>query len=139
MSARTTYDASALRRLLRYLAGSLDVELRLSLESELNLDMPLEVQAVSDALWAPSPDRRSTSGGTLWLCGFLLRGYAATQVVLACSSCEAELYGLNTVVQQACLARSILTELGATVTITAYSDSTGTCAVTGRRTWTSSI
>jgi hypothetical protein len=76
---------TALKRILRYLCGSLDygLLLRPSLTSELVV--------YTDVDWADCPDtRRSTSGYAVFLSTNLVSWVAKRQPIVSCSSAEAE-------------------------------------------------
>eukprot|EP00972_Heterocapsa_arctica_P028274 4157785-Heterocapsa_arctica.AAC.1 len=57
---------------------------------EVDDEMEENIHAVSDANWATGEGRRSTSGGTVWMRGFLLGHWCRTQPTIALSTCEAE-------------------------------------------------
>jgi hypothetical protein len=128
VSGPTGVHWATLKRVLRYVQATLDMVFEL----EVSDTEPMEIKAVVDASWAPPPDRKSTSGGTLWLQGFSLAHWSRTQAVIAQSSCEAELMGLNTGAVEAKLLQTLLGEMGLTVPIVLYSDSTSGVATTAR-------
>ena len=64
-----------MKRLLRYVKGTMNAELELKLTEALET----EVCAKVDASWASGQDCRSTSGGTLWLGGWLISHWSRTQ------------------------------------------------------------
>eukprot|EP00972_Heterocapsa_arctica_P032451 4780787-Heterocapsa_arctica.AAC.1 len=88
----TEHDAGMLKRLLRYVRGTMNMELCQRIDNS----NPTEVLGHVDASWASSIDRRSTSGGAIWLQGCLLTHWSRTQPTIAQSTCEAELAALNT-------------------------------------------
>eukprot|EP00972_Heterocapsa_arctica_P057199 8440270-Heterocapsa_arctica.AAC.1 len=65
-----------------------------------------------DASWASGVDRRSVSGGAIWLHGFLLQHWSRTQATIAQSTCEAELAALNTGAMEMKLVQTLCFEIG---------------------------
>ncbi|GJT90366.1 ribonuclease H-like domain-containing protein [Tanacetum coccineum] len=94
---------SALKRILRYVRGTLDYGLQLFSSSTTNL------VAYSDADWAGCPTtRRSTSGYCVFLGNNLL---SKRQPTLSRSSAEAEYRGVANAVAETCWLQNILREL----------------------------
>lgn len=81
----------ALKRCIRYLAGTMDDTL--ALRSTCG-DIPLN--AHSDANWAGLADRKSVSGAVIYINGALVMSFSRTHNTRATSSCESELYALGT-------------------------------------------
>ncbi|GJZ83167.1 ribonuclease H-like domain-containing protein [Tanacetum coccineum] len=97
---------SALKRILRYVCGTLDYGLQLFSSSTTDL------VAYSDADWAGCPTtRRSTSGYCVFLGNNLLSWSAKRQPTLSRSSVEAEYRGVANVVAETCWLRNLLREL----------------------------
>ncbi|GJS93029.1 ribonuclease H-like domain-containing protein [Tanacetum coccineum] len=97
---------SALKRILRYVRGTLDYGLQLFSSSTTSL------VAYSDADWAGCPTtRRSTSGYCVFLGNNLLSWSAKRQPTLSRSSAEAEYRGVANVVAETCWLRNLLREL----------------------------
>ncbi|GJQ94001.1 ribonuclease H-like domain-containing protein [Tanacetum coccineum] len=97
---------SALKRILRYVQGTLDYGLQLFSSSTLDL------VAYSDADWAGCPTtRRSKSGYCVFLGNNLLSWYSKRQPTLFLSSAEAEYRGVANVVAETCWLRNLLREL----------------------------
>ncbi|GJR02821.1 ribonuclease H-like domain-containing protein [Tanacetum coccineum] len=97
---------SALKRILRYVCGTLDYELQLFSSSTTDL------VAYSDADWAGCPTtRRSTSGYCVFLGNNLLSWSSKRQPTLSRSSAEAEYRGVANVVAETCWLRNLLREL----------------------------
>ncbi|GJT07254.1 ribonuclease H-like domain-containing protein [Tanacetum coccineum] len=97
---------SALKRILRYVCGTLDYGLQLFSSSTTDL------VAYSDADWAGCPTtRRSTSGYCVFLGNNLLSWSAKRQPTLSRSSAEAEYRGVANVVAETCWLRNLLREL----------------------------
>ncbi|GJU55221.1 ribonuclease H-like domain-containing protein, partial [Tanacetum coccineum] len=97
---------SALKRILRYVRGTLDYGLQLFSSSTTSL------VAYSDADWAGSPTtRRSTSGYCVFLGNNLLSWSSKRQPTLSCSSAEAEYRGVANTVAETYWLWNILREL----------------------------
>ncbi|XP_071713628.1 uncharacterized mitochondrial protein AtMg00810-like [Rutidosis leptorrhynchoides] len=96
----------ALRRILRYIKGSLDQGLHLYKSSSTNL------VSYTDADWAGCPDtRRSTSGYCIYLGDNLISWSSKRQPTISRSSAEAEYRGVANVVSKSCWLRNLLLEL----------------------------
>ncbi|KAJ9547690.1 hypothetical protein OSB04_020233 [Centaurea solstitialis] len=96
----------ALRRILRYIQGTIQFGLHLSSSPSLNL------QAYTDADWGGCPDtRRSTSGYCVFLGDNLISWSSKRQPTLSRSSAEAEYRGVANVVAETCWLRNLLLEL----------------------------
>ncbi|GKE07111.1 ribonuclease H-like domain-containing protein, partial [Tanacetum coccineum] len=97
---------SALKRILRYVRGTLDYGLQLFSSS------PTDLVAYSDADWAGCPTtRRSTSGYCVFLGNNLLSWSSKRQPTLSRSSAEAEYRGVANAVAETCWLRNLLREL----------------------------
>ncbi|GJZ90888.1 ribonuclease H-like domain-containing protein, partial [Tanacetum coccineum] len=97
---------SALKRILRYVRGTLDYGLQLFSSSTIDL------VAYSDADWAGCPTtRRSTSGYCVFLGNNLLSWSSKRQPTLSRSSAEAEYRGVANAVAETCWLRNLLCEL----------------------------
>ncbi|GJW60695.1 ribonuclease H-like domain-containing protein, partial [Tanacetum coccineum] len=97
---------SALRRILRYVRGTLDYGLQLFSSSTTDL------VAYSDADWAGCPTTRgSTSGYCVFLGNNLLSWSSKRQPTLSRSSAEAEYRGVANDVAETCWLRNLLREL----------------------------
>nr|GEV51571.1 ribonuclease H-like domain-containing protein [Tanacetum cinerariifolium] len=96
----------ALKRILRYVRGTLDYELQLFSSSTTNL------VAYSDADWAGClTTRRSTLGYCVFLGNNLLSWSSKRQPTLSRSSAEAEYRGVANAVAETCWLRNLLREL----------------------------
>ncbi|GJX29982.1 ribonuclease H-like domain-containing protein [Tanacetum coccineum] len=96
----------ALKRILRYVWGTLDYGLQLLSSSTSSL------VAYSDADWAGCPTtRRSTSGYCVFLGNNLLSWSVKRQPTLSRSSVEAEYRGVANAVAETCWLRNLLREL----------------------------
>ncbi|GJR70993.1 ribonuclease H-like domain-containing protein [Tanacetum coccineum] len=97
---------SALKRILRYVQGTLNYGLQLFSSSTTYL------VAYSDADWAGCPKtRRSTSGYCVFLGNNLLSWSAKRQPTLSRSSAEADYRGVANAVAETCWLRNLLREL----------------------------
>ncbi|GAU34233.1 hypothetical protein TSUD_210150 [Trifolium subterraneum] len=101
-----TQHMSALKRIIRYIHGTLDFGLHLYPSSISKL------VSYTDADWAGCPDtRRSTSGYCVYLGDNLISWSAKRQHTLSRSSAEAEYRGVANVVSESCWIRNLLLEL----------------------------
>ncbi|GJY44528.1 ribonuclease H-like domain-containing protein [Tanacetum coccineum] len=99
---------TALKRILRYVRGTIDHGLQLHVSSTAQLT------AYTDADWAGCPvTRRSTSGYCVFLGDNLLSWSAKRHVTLSRSSAEAEYRGVANVVAETAWLRNLLLELHA--------------------------
>nr|GEX29814.1 ribonuclease H-like domain-containing protein [Tanacetum cinerariifolium] len=103
---------SALKRILRYVWGTLDYGLQLFASSTTSL------VAYSDADWAGCPiTRRSTSGYCVFLGNNLLSWSSKRQPTLSRSSAKAEYRGVANAVTETCWLRNLLRELHTSLSI----------------------
>nr|GEW35092.1 ribonuclease H-like domain-containing protein [Tanacetum cinerariifolium] len=97
---------TALKRIFRYVRGTLDYGL------QLHVSYTTQLSAYIDADWAGCPiTRRSTSGYCVFLEDNLLSWSAKRQVTLSRSSAEAEYQGVANVVAETAWIRNLLCEL----------------------------
>ncbi|XP_076906863.1 uncharacterized protein LOC143563131 [Bidens hawaiensis] len=97
---------NALKRIIRYLQGTIDHGLHLGPVPNLSL------VAYTDADWAGCPDtRRSTSGYCVYLGDNLISWSSKCQSTISRSSAEAEYRGVANVVADICWLRNLLLEL----------------------------
>ncbi len=128
VSKPTAQDVACLKRVLRYLAGTLDAEMVLRCGEE-----PV-IECFVDASWASDPSMKSTSGGLLYYGGCLMCLWSRTQHVISQSSCEAELVAMNTGGCESMFLRTMLQELNQPAgTITPMTDSKSGKAATTRK------
>ena len=126
----TQDNAGALKRVLRYIRGTQTMEMQLHIDPEENAT---EVVCHVDASWASTADRRSTSGGAIWVQGFLVCCWSRTQPTIAQSTCEAELTALNMGATEGKLVQTLLGEIGITASLRLCSDSLSAVKVTAKR------
>jgi histone deacetylase 1/2 len=94
------------KHILRYLRGTVDHGLRISVSSTTDL------KAYSDADWAGCPDtRRSTSGYCVYLGDSLVSWSSKRQQTVSRSSAEAEYRGVANAAAECCWIRNLLHEL----------------------------
>jgi hypothetical protein len=128
--APTRRHAAQLKRLLRYIRGTVNMEYVL----EVKTDAPdYIIVGTVDASWAAGPGRKSTSGGVLQVQGFTVMHWSRTQNVIAQSSCEAELISMNMGGNEATFVQTLLSEIGIQMKIRLMADSSSAIAVTQRR------
>ena len=97
---------TALKRIVRYLQGTLDLDLHLYPSP------PSSLVSYTDADWGGCPDTRiSTSGYFVFLGDNLVSWSAKRQATLSRSSAEAEYCGVANVVSESCWLRNLLLEL----------------------------
>jgi hypothetical protein len=97
---------NAVKRILRYLRGTVDYGLQLHRSS------PTSLTAYTDADWAGCPDtRKSTSGYGVFLGDNLISWSSKRQQTVSRSSAEAEYRGVANAVAEACWLRQLLSEL----------------------------
>jgi hypothetical protein len=133
-------DMAAAKRLARYLLGTFEKSLVLEVDAafeylpqEADHTGELDIQGVSDATWASTSDCRSTSGGTVWVEGFLLHAWSKTQPTVSQSSCEAELLAANLTAREGLFVKSIIEEIGIRPELHLFTDSASALKVTARR------
>jgi hypothetical protein len=97
---------NAVKRILRYLRGTIDYGLQLHRSS------PTSLAADTDADWASCPNtRNSTSGYGVFLGDNLVSWSSKCQQTVSRSSAEAEYRGVANAVAEACWLRQLLSEL----------------------------
>jgi hypothetical protein len=106
MHAPKTEHMNALKRILRYLQGTMHFGLHMYPSSISSLT------SYTDADWGGCPDtRRSTSGYCVFLGDNLISWSSKRQPTLSRSSAEAEYRGITNVVSESCWIRNLLLEL----------------------------
>lgn len=99
---------SAVRRVIRYLAGTTDRGIRYEKSTK-----DAMIVTYVDADWAQCPnDRRSYTGYISMLCGGAISWEAKKQPTVALSSTEAEYMALTSAAKEAMFIKNVLTELG---------------------------
>ena len=115
----TVSDMQALRKLARYINGTL--QYKLNIRPRHGTD--LKIEAYTDADWAGQPDRPSITGGLLLLDGVNVSSWARTQKAIATSSGESELYAMSAGAAEALGLRELLTDIGLPTTVRLRCDS----------------
>eukprot|EP00972_Heterocapsa_arctica_P082395 12141660-Heterocapsa_arctica.AAC.1 len=134
------------KRLLRYVKGTVDLELRLnghgSTDPELQRD---DVDAYADANWGSGATRKSTSGDCLFWRGTLLATWSRTQATITLSTAETELLAMGVAVQEGMFVQYLWDEMingtvidgkkgdGKKVPLQIHSDSSAARAIVARR------
>ena len=124
----TVSDMQALRKLARYIKGTLHY--KLNIRPRHNTD--LKIEAYTDADWAGQSDRHSITGGLLMLDGVNVSSWARTQKAIATSSGESELYAMS-VGAEALGLRELLTDIGLPTTVRLRCDSTAAMGTASRQ------
>ena len=137
MSKPTIRNAAQLKRVLRYLRGTTEAHLHLTVDQA----EEMVINGMVGGSWASGAGRKSTSGGVIKLQGFLPVHWSKTQVAMAQSSCEAEVVAMNVGAVEAVFTRTLLDEAGVQANIVMKSDSTSGIALMHRAdatswTWT---
>ena len=132
LSAPTQEDLKELKKLARYLAGTMDTVLQLNVSTGNTMGSVI-VKGCSDSDWAKNrDDRRSTTGGVIFVWDCPMLHFARTQPCVALASAEAELYALSTVIMECKGVASFLEELGEYPIIEGHCDATATIAIASR-------
>ena len=139
VQAPTENDMIKLKRIVRYLAGTMNYRLHLRMNDDDSFD---RVDVITDASWARGPDRRSVSGILLVYRGIVFGAWSRVQKVKAHSSCEAEIMAAHQGVVEAKLLTHLLSEqfevqrpadMKTNLMIHLSVDSTSTVGFTARR------
>jgi len=118
----------ALKRLIRFLASTMDKVLQLRPHHG-----DIELYGHSDADWAGLDDRKSVSAAMLYISGALLMSFSRTQAVRGMSSCESELYALGSTSTELLWVSGVLQEVfGVKATPTVFGDSSSALTLASR-------
>jgi hypothetical protein len=130
MSAPTTRDADALKRLSRYLLGRPRLVLHFAWQTR-----PALLEVFSDSDWAGCiRTRKSTTGGALMRGRHVLKTWSGTQATIALSSAEAELIAAVRAAAEGLAVRSLVRDFGLDCGLRIHVDSSaaiGICKRTG--------
>lgn len=120
-SQPTQHHEAALRALLRWLFGDMDVALALPALTDTTKasDNPLELRVFVDASHAPlrSTFRRGISGSVLFVFESMIKSFSRHQASTALSSCESELLGIQAAAQEAVALRKTVVRVAETLGI----------------------
>ena len=100
---------SALKRILRYLAGTKDFGITYSKTSDTNSNI---FHGFADAAFANHDDHKSTSGYVFSAAGGAITWKSKKQTTIALSSTQAEYVALSEAAREACWLRNLFEELG---------------------------
>ena len=114
VAAPTEYHVTKLKRICRYIAGTVDTQMTLSIDEKQPAD---RVCLLTDASWARGLDRRSTSGIIVQYRGVTVGVWSRTQKPIAHSSCEAEITAASMGLQEAKLLVSMIKEIHTTLSL----------------------
>ena len=104
-SAPTEVHMKAVKRIFRYLKGTIDLSLRYNATGE-------KLYGYSDADWASdADDRHSTSGNVFLMAGGAISWLSQKQTTVALSTAEAEYMALGSAAQEAIWLRHLLSDL----------------------------
>jgi hypothetical protein len=130
MSAPSTRDADALKRLSRYLLGRPRLVLHFEWQTR-----PALLEVFSDSDWAGCiRTRKSTTGGALMRGRHVLKTWSGTQATIALSSAEAELIAAVRAAAEGLAVRSLVRDFGQDCGLRIHVDSSaaiGICKRTG--------
>ena len=136
VAAPTEYHVMKLKRICRYIAGTVDSHMTLIIDERQPVD---RVYLLTDASWARGLDRRSTSGIIVQYRGVTIGVWSRTQKPIAHSSCEAEITAASMGLQEAKLLVSMIKEIHTALSlemnpmIHLSMDSTAAAAFSARR------
>ena len=127
LASPTLADLTRVKRVLRYLKGTRELNLYLTIPAlkpnDLNKTLK-HITGYSDADWAGDPvTRKSTSCTLCYIDQFLLTSECRGQKTVALSSGESEMYALGALPAELIFAQSILKEIGLSFLIHARADS----------------
>ena len=108
MSSPTAEDMEKLKRIGRYLKGKPRIRNVMLFKQDKE-----EIRIKTDSDWAGrEDDRKSISGGTMYVCGQWVQSWSKDQTKVARSSGEAELYACNLGASKGFGLQTIMKELG---------------------------
>ena len=110
LSAPTSEHEAKVKHLLKYLAGTKNLEQKLQPTLSLSPQhKAIDINIYVDSDWAGCHDtRRSTSGVSLFVLGANILSHSRTQATVALSSGEAELYAIGSGTADALFVRSLV-------------------------------
>ena len=126
-SAPTEAHLTAVKRILRYLKGTIDLSLQYKCTKN------IEVTGYSDADWASDMDsRRSTTGNVFKMAAGAVTWLSQKQSTVALSTAEAEYIALSSATQEVIWLRQLLTDIGENCTkpVTVWEDNQAAIGLT---------
>ncbi|KAG5865329.1 hypothetical protein JTB14_015122 [Gonioctena quinquepunctata] len=121
-----TYDWSEVKRILKYLNGTIDMEIKLGKRSS-DIDEDI-FYGYADADWAGDrSDRKSNSGYLIKFMGAMFDWRCKKQTCVALSSTEAEFISLSEASQQAIYLKGLLQDFQQDVTTTVMFEDNQSC------------
>ncbi|KAG5865328.1 hypothetical protein JTB14_015121 [Gonioctena quinquepunctata] len=121
-----TYDWSEVKRILKYLNGTIDMEIKLGKRSS-DIDEDI-LYGYADADWAGDrSDRKSNSGYLIKFMGAMFDWRCKEQTCVALSSTEAEFISLSEASQQAIYLKGLLQDFQQDVTTTVMFEDNQSC------------
>jgi hypothetical protein len=132
MKTPTHRDLRQLKHLTRYLAGTMNVGIRFPRSS--GQQEIKHIEAFTDASWASADtdERKSVSGGCLFVNGCCLGSYTRGQSLTAMSSAEAEFYSIVLCASECIALKNTLTDIGFAVSVSIATDSSAALAMCRR-------
>ncbi|KAG5869781.1 hypothetical protein JTB14_022626 [Gonioctena quinquepunctata] len=121
-----TYDWSEVKRIMKYLNGTIDMEIKLGkISSDIDEDI---LYGYADADWARDrSDRKSNSGYLFKFMGAMFDWRCKKQTSVALSSTEAEFISLSEASQQAIYLKGLLQDFQQDVTTTVMFEDNQSC------------
>jgi hypothetical protein len=113
-----------LKHLTRYLVGTRDMCLNFPVDPAMR-----EISVYVDADWAKGPERRSVSSGQVQVGGCVLMAWSRKQTIVAQSSAESEFYAILTGANEGVAVASLLSEVGISLPVVVYTDSSSGKAI----------
>ena len=125
LQAPREHDWDRLERIVRYLAGTKDMQLRLEADGDINT-----IYAFSDADWAGCPEERLSTGCALvFWCGGLIHSHSRTIRDVSLSSGESEFYGITAATGEALYVQEILKDIGIPTSLKILTDASTARAI----------
>jgi hypothetical protein len=125
LQAPREHDWDRLERIVRYLAGTKDMQLRLEADGDIDT-----IHAFSDADWAGCPEERLSTGCALvFWCGGLIHAHSRTIRDVSLSSGESEFYGITAATGEGLYVQEILKDIGFSTSLKILTDASTARAI----------
>ena len=125
LQAPREHDWDRLERIVRYLAGTKNMQLRLEADGDIHT-----VYAFSDADWAGCPEERLSTGCALvFWCGGLIHAHSRTIRDVSLSSGESEFYGITAATGEGLYVQEILKDIGLPTSLKILTDASTARAI----------